>query len=74
LKKISLKLSTKGVSIKRSGILRRFQKCVELLRQEVPKDLLSEKRFFAKFSKSLKNQFFCKKFFPFAKLKISAHF
>ncbi len=42
-KKISLKLGAKG--IKRSGILRWFQKCVELLRQEVPKDFFSEKNF-----------------------------
>ena len=47
--------------IKRRGILRGFQKCVELLRQEVPKDFFSEKQFFAKFSKPLKIQFFCKK-------------
>ncbi len=40
-KKISSKLGTKG--IKRSGILRLFQKCVELLRQEVPKDFFSRK-------------------------------
>ena len=56
-KKISSKLGVQG--IKRSGILRWFQKCVELLRQEVPKD------FFSKFSKFLKIQFFCKIFFPF---------
>ncbi len=61
MKKISSKLSTKG--IKRSGILRWFQKCVELLCQEVHKDLLSENCFFAQFSKSLKNQFFSKNFF-----------
>ncbi len=71
-KKISSKFGVQG--IKRSGILRWFQKCVELLRQKVPKDSFSEKRFFAKFSKSLKIQFFCKIFFPFAKLKTSAHF
>ncbi len=47
--------------IKRSGILRWFQKCVELLRQEVFKDFFSEKHFLAKFSKSLKNH----KKFPF---------
>ena len=64
-KKISSKLGAKG--IKRSGILRWFIKCVELLRQEVPKDLLSEKRFLAKFSKSLKNLFFCANFFLFCK-------
>ncbi len=40
-----------------------------LLRQEVPKDFFSEKRFFAQFSKSLKNQFFCKIVSPFAKLE-----
>jgi hypothetical protein len=60
--------------IKRSRILRRFQKCIELLRQEVPKDFFSEKQFFAKFSKSLKIQFLSKNFFPFAKLKTFAHF
>ncbi len=59
-KKISSKLNTKD--IKRSGILRSFQKCVEFLRQEVPKDFLSEKQYFAKFSKFLKLQFFCKNF------------
>jgi hypothetical protein len=46
--------------IKRSEILRWFQKCVELLRQEVPKDFFPEKQFSAKFSKSLKIQFICK--------------
>jgi hypothetical protein len=51
--------------IKKSRISRWFQKCVELLRQEVPKDLFSGKQFFAKFSKSLKIKFFCKNFFPF---------
>jgi hypothetical protein len=70
--KISSKLGAKG--IKRSRILRWFKKCVELLHQEVPKDFFSEKWIFAKFSKSLKIQFFCKNFFPFAKLKTSAHF
>jgi hypothetical protein len=60
--------------IKRRGILRGFQKCVELLRQKVPKDFFSEKRFFANLSKSLKIQFICKKNFPFAKLKTSPHF
>ncbi len=35
------------------------------MRQEVPKDFFSEKRFSAKFSKSLKIQFFCTIFFPF---------
>jgi hypothetical protein len=46
------------------------------LRHEVPKDFFSEKRFFSKFSKSLKIQFFCnvKHFFPFAKLETSPHF
>jgi hypothetical protein len=39
------------------------------LRQEVPKDLLSEKRFFAKFFKSLKNKFFCKNFFLFCQTR-----
>jgi hypothetical protein len=62
-KKISSKLGAKG--IKSSKILCWFQKCVKLLRQEVPKDFFSEKRFSAKFSKSLKIQFFCKVFFPF---------
>jgi hypothetical protein len=71
-KKNPSKLGTKG--IKRSRILRWFQKCVELLRQEVPKDLFSEKHFFAKFSKYLKFHFFCKKFFPFDKLETSAYF
>ncbi len=71
-KKISSKLAVQG--IKKSGILRWFQKCVELLRQEVPKDLFSEKQFFAKFSKSPKIKFFCKFFSPFAKLKTSPHF
>ncbi len=52
------KLAVQG--IKRSGILRWFQKCVVLLRQE---DFFSEKRVFAKFSKSLKIKFFCKKIF-----------
>jgi hypothetical protein len=66
-KKVSSKLGAKG--IKRSGILRWFQKCVEFLRQEVPKYLFSEKQFFAKLSKSLKIQFFCKNFF-----EISAKF
>jgi hypothetical protein len=65
-------LGAKG--IKRRGILSSFQNCVELLRQEVPKDFFSAKRNFAKFSKSLKIQFFCKIFFPFAKNKTSAHF
>jgi hypothetical protein len=51
-------LGAKG--IKRSGILRCPQKCVELLRQEVPEDLFSEKLYFAKFSKFLKIQFFGK--------------
>ncbi len=73
MKKISSKLGTKGV--KRSGILRWFQKCVELLRQEVPKDFFPRKMiFFAKFSKSLTLQFFCKFFFPFSKLETSAYF
>ncbi len=40
-KKMSLKLGAK--SIKRSWILHWFQKCVEPLHQEVPKDFLSEK-------------------------------
>jgi hypothetical protein len=71
-KKISSKLGAKG--IKRSGILRWFQKCVEFSHQEVPKDFFSEKRFIAKFYNSLKIQFFCKKIFPLAKLKTSAHF
>ncbi len=57
---------------KEDGILRWFQKCLDFLRQEVPKDFFSDKCFFAKFSKCLKNQFFCN--FPFAKLKTSAHF
>ncbi len=60
---MSSKLGAKGN--KRSGILRWFQKCVELLRQKVSKDFFSEKHFFAKFHKSLKIQFFCKIFFPF---------
>ncbi len=60
---ISSKLGVQG--IKRSGILHWFQKCVELMCQKVPKDFFSEKRFFAKFYKSLKIQFFCKNFFPF---------
>ncbi len=55
---MSSKLGAKG--IKRSEIFRWFQKCAELLRQEVPKDFFPEKQFFAKFSKSLKIQFFCK--------------
>ncbi len=59
--KISSKLGVQN--IKRSGILRWFKKCVDLLRQQVPKDLFSEKQFFAKFSKSLKIKFFCKKLF-----------
>ncbi len=75
-KKISSKLGVQG--IKRSGILRWFQKCVELFRQEVPKDFFSEKQFFAKFSKSLKIQVFCKKLFPFCQTRdfctISAKF
>ncbi len=71
-KKISSKLGVQG--IQRSGILRWFQKCVELLRQEVAKDFFSEKRFSAKFSESLKIQFFCKFFSLFAKRKTSAHF
>ncbi len=58
-KKISSKLGVQG--IKRSGILRWFQICVELLRQEVPKDFFLRKTIF----KSLKIQFFCKFFFPF---------
>ena len=62
-KKISSKLAMQG--IKRNGILRWFQKCVELLHQEVPQDFFSEKRFLAKFSKSQNIQFFCKIFFPF---------
>ena len=66
-KKISSKLGVQG--IKRSGILRWFQKCVELLHQEVPKDFFSEKRFFAKFSKSLKIQFFSNNFFPFCQTR-----
>ncbi len=56
------KLGTKG--IKRSRIVRWFQKCAELLCQEVPKDFFSEKWF----------QFLVKKFFPFAKLETSAYF
>ncbi len=43
-KKISLKLGVQG--IKRSGILHWFQKCVELLRQEVPKDFFLRKAIF----------------------------
>ncbi len=54
---ISSKLVMQG--IKRSELLCWFQKYVKLLRQEVPKDFFSEKQFFAKFSKSLKIQFFC---------------
>ncbi len=57
------KIGRKGYQ--KSGILRWFQKCVKLLRQEVLKDFFSEKQFFAKFSKSLKIQFFWKKIFPF---------
>jgi hypothetical protein len=60
--------------IKRNRILRLFQKCVELLLQEVPKGLFSEKQFFAKFSKSLKIQFFCKNLLPFAKHETYAFF
>ncbi len=71
VEKIFFKIEHKGYQKKQ--ILRWFKKCVELLRQEVPKDLLSENRFLAKFSQVPKNQFFCKNFFPFAKLKIS-HF
>ncbi len=70
-KKISSKLGAKG--IKRSRILRWFQKCVELLRQEVPKDFFFRKTIFAQFSKSLKIQL-CKIFSPFAKHRTSAHF
>jgi hypothetical protein len=44
LKKISSKLGAMG--IKRSEILRCFQKCVDLLRQEVSTDFLSEKSVF----------------------------
>ncbi len=55
-KKISSKLSMQG--IKRSGILRWFQKCVELLRQEVPKDFFSEKQFFCKIFQVPKNSAF----------------
>ncbi len=66
-KKISSKLGVQG--IKRSGILRWFQKCVELLHQEEPKDFFSEKRFFAIFSKSLKIQIFWKKCFPFCQTR-----
>ncbi len=62
-KKISSKLGVQG--IKRSW----FQKCVELLRQEVPQDFFSEKRYFAKFSMSLKIQFFFKKFCPFCQTR-----
>ncbi len=57
------KSSAKG--IKRSGILRWFQNCVEFLCQEVPKDFFSWKQFFAKFSKYLKIHFFCEQIFPF---------
>jgi hypothetical protein len=60
--------------IKRSRILRSFQKCVELLRQEVPKDFFSEKRFFAKIFQVPKNSVFCNIFFPLGKLETSAHF
>jgi hypothetical protein len=46
---LSLKLGEKGIKI--SGILRSFQKCVELLHLKVHKDIFSEKRFFAKSKK-----------------------
>ena len=62
-KKISSKLGVQG--IKRSGIFRWFQKCEELLCQDVPEDFFSGKQFFAKFSKSLKIQLFVNNFFPF---------
>ncbi len=58
-----VKIEGKGYQKKRN--LRWFQKCVESLCQEVPKDFFSEKQFFAKFSKSLKIQFFCEQIFPF---------
>jgi hypothetical protein len=58
--------------IKRSGILRLFQKCVDFLRQEVPKDLFSGKHFLPNFLSARKISFCC--IFPFAKLKNSAHF
>ncbi len=60
--KNSSKLGAKG--IKRSRILCWFQKCVELFRQEVPKDFFSEKCSFEKLFKPLKNQFFFKNCFP----------
>jgi hypothetical protein len=71
-KKFSSKLGVQG--IKRSGILRWFQKWVELLRQEVLQNFFSEKWYFAKFSNALKIQFSVKNFVPFAKLETSAHF
>jgi hypothetical protein len=66
-------LGTKGRRKEKVEILCGFQKCVDLLRQEVPKAFFSETRFFAKFSKCLKNQFFCQNVFPYAKLKTSTH-
>jgi hypothetical protein len=46
-KKISSKLGVQG--IKRSRILPLFQKCVELLRQEVPKDFSQKNNFLQNF-------------------------
>jgi hypothetical protein len=69
LKQNYFKIGCKGYQKKRNYAL--ISKYVEILRQEVPKDFFSEKRFFAKV---LKIQFFCKTFFPFAKLKTFAHF
>ncbi len=58
------KLGALHMVSKEGGILRWFQKCIDLLRQEVLKDF---------FLKCLKNQFYCKNF-PFAKLETSTHF
>jgi hypothetical protein len=72
LRKNFFEIGRAGYQKKRNFAL--IKKCVELLRQEVPKDFFSEKGFFAKFSKSLKIQFSVKKFFPFAKLETFVHF
>ncbi len=61
LRNISSKLGTKGT--KRSGIFRWFQKCVELLRQEVPKDFFSRKMLLLNFLSPQKIRFTVN-FFP----------
>jgi hypothetical protein len=57
LKKNFFKIGRKGYQKKRNFAL------ISKMLREVPKDFFSEKQFFAKFSKSLKIQFFFKKYF-----------